>query len=115
MVCHPAKAEGCLPLSEEVLEDQGGQEVPWVEWEAEEETGEVFHQEDPGVPVETPQEEEMSSTEQGIGSALIQAAETRILPGEQSVISARPLSRRDFCHHPFHLRVVIVAEVAPVA
>lgn len=109
------KAEGCPLLSEEVLEGQGGQEVPWVEWEAEEETGEVFHQEDPGVPEETLQEEEMSSTEQEIGSALIQAVETRILPGEQSVISVRPLSQRDFFHRPFHLQVAIVAEVALVA
>lgn len=109
------KAEECLPLSEEVLEDQGDQEDPWVEWEAEEETGEVFHQEDLGAPEEILQEEETSSTEQGIGSALIQAVETRILLGEQSVISVKPLSRRDFFHHPFHLQVVIVAEVALVA
>lgn len=100
------------------MEVQGAQEVlgdPWVAWEAVEETEEAFPQEDPGVPEETHLEEEMSSTERETGSAPIRGVETRTLPGEQNATSVRLRSLKAFSHHPSHLRVVTVAEVALVA
>ena len=79
------------------------------------ETEEAFPQEDPGVPKGTHLEEQMSSTKWETGSALVQGVETRTLPGEQNAASIRPRSLKASSHHPFHLRVVTVAEVPVVA
>lgn len=57
-----------------LLQVQGAQEVlgvPWVAWEAVEETEEASPQEGPGVPEGTHPEEETSSTELETGSAPI--------------------------------------------
>lgn len=109
------RAEGCHHHSVEVQEGQEVQGDPWVEWEAEEETEEVSLQEDPEVPGGTHQEEEMSNTELETGSAQIRDVETRILPGEQNATSVKPQNLKVFSHHPFHPRVVTVAEAALVA
>lgn len=109
------RAEGCRHRSVEV---QGAQEVlgaPWVAWEAVEETEVAFPQEGPGVPGGTHPEEETSSTELETGSAPIRGVETRTSPGEQNATSVRPRSLKASFHHPFHPRVVTVAEVALVA
>lgn len=101
MACHLVRAEGRHHHFVEVPED------PWVTSEAVEETEEA--------PEGTPLEEEMSSTELETGSVPIRAVEIRTSPGEQNATSVRPLSPRASSRHPFHLRVVIVAEAALVA
>lgn len=109
------RAEGCHHHFVEVLVAQEVLGDPWVAWEAVEETEEASLQEGPEAPEGTPLEEEMSSTELETGSVPIRAVETRTSPGEQNATSVRPLSLRASSRHPFHLRVVIVAEAALVA
>lgn len=109
------RAEGCRRRSVEV---QGAQEVlgvPWVAWEAVEETEEASPQEGPGVPEGTHPEEETSSTELETGSAPIRGVETRTSPGEQNATSVRPQSLKASSRRPFRPRVVTAAEVALVA
>lgn len=109
------RAEGCR---RHFVEVQGAQEVleaPWVAWEVVEETEVAFPQEGPGVPEGIHLEEETSSTELETGSAPIRVVETRTSPGEQNATSVRPRSLKASFHHPFHPRVVTVAEVALVA
>ncbi len=109
------RAGGCHHHFVEVLVAQEALEDPWVAWEAVEETEGASLQEGPEAPEETPLEEEMSSTELETGSVPIRAVETRTSLGEQNATSVRPLSPRASSRHPFHLRVVIVDEVALVA
>lgn len=106
---------GCHRRSVEV---QGAQEVlgvPWVAWEAVEETEEASPHAGPEVPEGTPPEEETSSTELETGSALIRGVETRTSPGEQNATSVRPQSPKASSRHPFHPRAVTEEEVALVA
>lgn len=100
------------------MEVQGAQEVlgvPWVAWEAVEETEEASPREGPGVPEGTPPEEEMSSTELETGSAPIRAVETRTSPGGQSATSVRPRSPKASSRRPSRPRAVTEAEAALVA
>lgn len=96
-------------MAQEVLGD------PWVAWEAVEETEEASLQEGPGVPEETPLEEETCSIELETGSVPIRVVETRTLPGEQNATSARRQNLKASSHHPSHPPVVIEAEAALVA
>lgn len=109
------KAEACHHHSVEVQVAQEVLEDPWVAWEAVEETEEVFLQEAPGVPEETPLVEETSNIELEIGSVPIRVVETRTLPGEQNATSVRPQNLKASSRHPSHPQVVIVVEVALVA
>lgn len=109
------RVEGCHHHSVEV---QVAQEVlgdPWVAWEAVEETEEASHQEGPGVPEETPLEEETFSIELETGSVPIRVVETRTLPGEQNATNVRLQNLKASSHRPSHPQVEIVAEAALVA